>query len=299
MISLGYTDAAKRDAIAAYCRRHAIRRTVVISADAFPLAVEGADMIPYSEVIMYRTYYRLLQEIDGSTLVIISECLRNQNRYDLAYNCIRNYLNQTPHVLVFQQLPQIDTAEDFMILFDFATQSRWKRQHFDPDLITANADVDIHPLPLAFSRVDIPTGAATQREYAVQRQRLFAELGSHDPHTLPRTLHLLGGKDKLVWIDAQETPGLFGDGQPARYAARNSRLKRPNITPYGDVTAESAPYTILEFPHAFADYCDFVRRTWQAQAQVLCTALKVDGWYFQRYTEWSERIHATYASLRR
>lgn len=297
VIGLGYTDADKRASIASYCAANGIRRTVVISADAFPLALEGADHVPYSEVIMYRTFYRLLQEIDGSTLVVVNECLRNQNRYDLAYNCIRNFLNQTPHALVFQQLPQIDTQEDFMILFDFATQSRWKRLHFDPELVAANVQVDVRPLPLGFRRIDVPTRPETVRKYEAEKARLMAELGPRDPHTLPRNLYLLGGKDKLAWLDAQAAPGLFGQGRAVNCVARNSRLGRAGIVPYGDVTAADAPYTVMELPHAFADWCDFVRRTGQAQADVLCAALKVDGWYFQRYTEWSERVYATYASL--
>lgn len=299
MIALGYTDDTKRAAIVDYCKAHAIRKTVVISADAFPLALEGAKHVPYSEVIMYRTFYPLLQEIDKDTLVVINECLRNQNRYDLAYNCIRNYLNQTPHALVFQQLPQIDTQEDFMILFDFDTQSRWKRMHFDPDLIAANVQVDVQALPLGFTRLPVPTSATTQQKYEAEKARLFGALGARDPHTLPRNLYLLGGKDKLGWIDAQTQPNLFDAGRGANFVARNNRLSRPNIVTYDNAPASGAPYTILEFPHAFADYCDFVRRTGQAHAYALCADLKVDDWYFRRYTEWSERIHATYASLRR
>ncbi len=295
---MGCADAEKRERIAAYCAGKAIRSTVVISADAFPLALEDADCVPYSEVIMYRTFYRLLQEIDGATLVVVNECLRNQNRYDLSYNCIRQFLNQTPHVLVFQQLPQIDTCEDFMILFDFATQSRWKRLHFDSELIAANVQVEMHMLPLAFVRVDVPTSAATKAHYAAERAKAFAALGPRDPHTLPRNLYLLGGKDKAAYIAAASRPSLFEDSISSLYVARNRRLKLANVVSYDAVQAGKS-YTIVELPHAFADWCDFVHVTDQAQVSVLCCDLKVDHWYFQRYTEWSERIHATYASLRR
>lgn len=299
MIALGYTDDAKRDTIDAYCRRHGIAHVVAISTDAFPLALEGADHVPYSEVIMYRTFYRLLQEISGATLVVVNECLHNQNRYDLAYNCIRNFLNQTPHVLVFQQLPQIDTYEDFMILFDFATQSRWKRQRFDRDLIAANAEVDVRPLALTFERVDVPTSAATKAHYDTERATLFAALGPRDPHTLPRNLYLLGGKDKAAYISRQSSNTLFSTGQAAHYVARNKRLGLECVVTYDDVTPAGAPYTVVEFPHAFADWCDFLRRTWQAVTPVLVADLKVDAWYWQRYNDWMERVHATYASLRR
>ena len=71
------------------------------------------------EIIQYKFYYRLLQEIGKDTLLVVNECLRMQNRYDLTYNCLRLFLQQTPHALVFQYLPIIDTIADFMVLFDF------------------------------------------------------------------------------------------------------------------------------------------------------------------------------------
>src|SRR3990167_1032523 len=113
MIYIGYSDSDKRAAIAQYQAAHGITKTVVISADEFPLPISDTDQIKYSDTIMYVTFYRLLQEIDSKTLIVINECLRTQNRYELTYNCIRNFLNQTTHQLIFQLLPQIDTADDF------------------------------------------------------------------------------------------------------------------------------------------------------------------------------------------
>lgn len=298
MIYLGYASTHKAAAIADYQVAHAIQKTVVISHKRFPLTIPDADQIDYNEVIMYRTYYRLLQEIDANTLVVINECLRTQNRYDLTYNCIRNYLNQTAHVLVFQTLPQIDTPEDFMILFDFATQSRWKRQHFDPELIRDEAEVYVQAWPLTFSRTDVPTSGATRRKYAQERERLFTQIGAKDPHTLPRNLYLIGGRDKYAWLSAQTQPSLFADQViPQQYVARNKRLGNGSVVTYDDVQPDAA-YTVIEFPHRFIDWCDFVSYTGQTTAPVLIADLPVDHWYYARYIAWKERIHATYTSLR-
>ena len=301
MIFIGYDDPDKLIEIERYRSVHDIGKVVVISANEFPLPVPDSDRITYSDVIMYVTFYRLLQEIDGRTLIVINECLRVQNRYDLTYNCIRNYLNQTTHQLIFQQLPQIDTRDDFMILFDFDTRSRWKRQKFDPALVRDNAQVRLRPLPLAFDRLDVPTSAATRQKYAAERERLFASLGAKDPHTLPRNLYLIGGKDKLAYIDGQAQANgqlsLFEPGEAGRYVARNKRLNRDSVVTYGEVTAEGGPYTVIEFPHRFIDFSDFIRRTNQAHSRVLVADLKVDRWYFDRYQEWKERICETYASL--
>src|SRR5262245_14995935 len=125
MIFLGYSDAEKRAEIERYQAAHGITQTVVISADDFPLPIPNTDQMKYSDAIRYVFFYPLLQTIDSHTLIVLNECLRTRNRHDLTYNCIRNYLNLTTHQLIFQLLPQIDTADDLMILFDFDTRSRW------------------------------------------------------------------------------------------------------------------------------------------------------------------------------
>ena len=294
MIFIGLDANQKRAEISRYVAANGISKLVVISADEFPLPVEGADQIKYSDVIMYVTFYRLLQQIDKQTLVVLNECLRTQNRYDLAYNCIRNYLNQTDHQLIFQLLPQIDTHDDFMVLFDWDTKSRWKRRGFDPYLVQGEASVKISPLSIGFSRISVPTSEKTRQKYAQEREKLFNSLGNRDPHIIPRNLYLIGGPDKLAYIAAQDMP-IFAQSA-GLYVARNQRLGHKNIVTYADVVA-GQHYTVVELPHRFIDYGDFVQATGQAQSSVLVSDLKIDEWYFTRYQQWSERIHDTYSSL--
>jgi hypothetical protein len=307
MIYLGYSPTEKQQIVADYCAANTISQTIVIAPDRFPLPIAGADQVRYADVIMYVTFYRLLQSIERDTLIVLHECLRTQNRYDLAYNCIRNYLNHTSHVLVFQTLPQIDEPEDFMVLFDWVTQSRWKRRHFDADLIRTEAQVHVREWPVALTRIAVPTSEATRRKYDQERAKLFDGLGAKDPHTLPRNLYLLGGKDKAAYIAAvpDRQISMFGAGKligastiPGRYVARNKRLGLDCVTTYDDVGPAGGPYTVVEFPHRFIAWCDFVSCTGQSAADVLVADLKVDQWYFERYQKWQERICDTYASLR-
>jgi hypothetical protein len=294
MIFIGLSDNEKRERIEQFRAENDIQKTVVISADEFPLLIPGTDQIKYSDVIMYVTYYRLLQEIDRRTLIVINECLRTQNRYDLAYNCIRNYLNQTSHQLIFQWIPQIDTCEDFMILFDFDTRSRWKRRPFDPFLIQQESKVMVQPLSILFKSEDVPTSEKTRTKYNQEREKMFRELGNRDPHIIPRNLYLLSGPDKLIHINSIDMP-LFSESNQL-YVSRNKRLNSDRIVTYEDVQA-GGRYGIVELPHRFIDYCDFIRVTGQVESNVLVADLKVDHWYFNRYNEWSRRIHDTYASL--
>lgn len=294
-IHLGYSDAQKLSIIRDYVAANDIDHIVVISPPHAALHVDGADHITYADVIMYVTFYRLLQEIHHSSLVVINECLRTQNRYDLTYNCIRNYLNQTHHQLIFQHLPQINTREDFMVLFDFDTGSRWKRRGFDIDLILDNTQVCVQPVPLQFHRINVPTSSKTRDKYTREKERLFAGLGNRDPHTIPRNLYLIGGADKLA--HAGNSQGTLFAPAPTHLVARNQRLKCDCLSTYDSATRENVPYAVLEIPHRFIDFSDFMFTTGQSAFAVLVADLKVDHWYFNRYSEWSERIHATYAGL--
>jgi hypothetical protein len=293
MIYLGCVDDDKRGIIRSYVEDYHIERTIVISADAFPLSIPGTDQVRYSDVIMYVTFYRLLQEITPKTLIVLNECLRTQNRYDLAYNCIRNYLNLTTHQLIFQQFPQIDTAEDFMVLFDWDTRSRWKRRSFDPYLVKQETQVQVHPLLVEFQRIDVPTSARTREHYDVERERLFREIGSHDPHAIPRNLYMIGGPDKLAYVRAPGHPLL---GAEMFYVARNKRLGMGRITTYADA-CPGRQHALVELPHRFLDFIDFIYRVGQTAFPVLVADLKVDSWYLSRYQEWARRLHDTYANL--
>lgn len=301
MIYLGYDNDEKRAVVSSYCKQHGITHTVVIAPEQYMCRFNEAaedDHVTYANAIEYRYFYRLLQTIGPDTLVIVNECLRTQNRYELTYNCIRNFLNQTNHWLIFQYLPIIDTSDDFMILFDFATHSRWKRRSWDINLILDNATVNIKPVRLSFTRVDVTTSPKTKDRYSKEREKLFASLGDKDPHTLPRNLYLLGGADKAAHINTQQTGqlGLFGQAS-GNYVARNQRLACDRVYTYQAIDSSKAPFALIEFPHRFIDFSDFLYETKQAHFDVLVADLKVDAWYWQRFNEWRERIEQTYASL--
>lgn len=299
MIGLGYSDSEKQVTIADYCQKHSLSHVVIISPEKYPFVYDGADHVGYADTIEYRTFYRLLQQVNTDTLIVVNECLRTQNRYELTYNCIRNFLNQTNHWLVFQYLPQIDTQDDFMILFDFATHSRWKRRPFDASLIADNVEVNVMPISVQFNRVEVATSEKTKAKYEAEKQRLFLGLGNKDPHTLPRNLYLVGGADKVASIGDNQACGqmtLF-DAASRHYIARNQRIRHNAISTYGEFSPADTPFTIIEFPHRFIDFSDFMFETKQSTFDVLVADLKVDEWYWRRMNEWKDRINATYANL--
>jgi len=282
MIYIGIHN--KAQIIEQYVRDNQISHIYLISPMKFPLKLDiETDYIDYEHAIDYPIFYRLIQEVGDTHLIVLNECLRTQNRYDLTYNCIRHFLNQTSHQIIFNQLPLIDGIDDFMILFDFDSKSMWKREKFNLNLIKSNCNVSVSLPQIVFNSVSVYTPETTKQHYRQERDRLFSEIGNKEPDTIPRNLYLIGGKDKLFM-------------NSDLCVARNKRLKAQNVITYEDY--ESGKVDVLEFPHRFIDFSDFMRRSEKFEYNVLLADLPVDHWYFNRYTEWSNRINETCASLR-
>jgi hypothetical protein len=302
VIHIGCRAANKLAIVERYRSAHGCKKIFVISPEKFaPLFAQnrmneperdgdGRDgtFVPYDKVQFYRWYYKLLAEIDGSTLIVLNECLRSQKRTgDLDLNCIRNFTNQTPHVLVFQWLPFIASMDDFMILVDLVTRSQWKRETFRPELL-ANTRVEVHSAPPMLTRVDVPIDDKTRAAYVKEKASLVAEARTDvdkDPHIIPRNLLLISGKAKTSHI----RPSLS-------YVGRNNRFKLPNVVTYKDVVG-SEPRSVFELPHNHIDLCDMFATTEQQTASVLVADTKADEWYWQRFAQWAEGLRNGVATL--
>lgn len=288
MIVLGLSTEEKVSRVDAYVRVHGIKRVFVLAPAKFRAPYVTAcplDHVEWAEIIQYKFYYRLLQEIDRETLVVVDECLRTQNRHELTYNCIRLFLQQTEHRLVFQYLPLIDTVQDFMVLFDFDTRSRWKREPFRRELL-GEATIEAHPAGLTLHALEVTADAATRESYTREKRALFEGLGLGDPHTLPRQLHLLGGKTRLRRVDPDRA-----------YLARNRRFKLANFTTYREATYPGGPYTLFDFCHDYRDMIDVLTLTRQTAWEAIVSDLKADRWYLERYTAWMGRLRDAYSIL--
>lgn len=287
MIHLGTPKTQKDNIVLDYCAQHDIKKVVIITPPkmSFDCSFENKKYVTYSDVIMYAVYYPLLDEIDDKTLLVINECLRTQNRNDLTYNCMRHYLNQTPHQIIFQYLPIIEDKEDFMILFDFDTQSKWKRERFDIDLIS-ECSLHTEEVNIQLNPIYVPTSPQTQAKYDSEKKLLFEKKGIKDPHTIPRNLYLIGGKDKLLRVDNEKA-----------YIGRNNRFKIDKMQTYKEDEYIQTPYTVFELPHNYIDFVDFLSLSGQTEMEVLLADLKVDIFYWERYKTWLNNLFETYKLL--
>lgn len=295
MIRVGLTPAIKSDVVTGYCAAHPINKVIIFTPGKFDFQLRPDappnERVGWDDIIRYKFFYRLLREIDKRTLLVVNECLRTQDRGCLTYNCMRHYLQQSAHQIIFQHFPLIDSPDDFMILLDFDTRSRWRREPFSRERIgefTNGVDLTTHLRAPVLRCISVESTKAERAAYQREKEKLFNELGLKDPHTIPRNLHLLSGRAKSRSVRPE-----------GHYVARNNRLKLPNVVTYKEDVYPPERYMAFEFPHNFIDFSDFLCLTGRAELDALVCDLKADQWYFDRYTAWTGRVGDAIAALQR
>ena len=283
MIYIGLKDTDKRREIAAYAAEHGIKSIYIFYPEKFPLPYpEATKHVEYKEIIMYRTFYPLLEEIGPDSLLVFNEIMRTQNRSDLTYNCAHHYCNQTPHKLVFQHFPFIEDKNDFMILLDLLDKGRFKGKSFDYALLQSEP-VKAVKTRIKMKTINVEISAKDQERYEKKRDKLFADLGEKDPETIPRALQLFAGDLKKSAIE---------DGK--LYVARNKRFKRDNVLPY-DAIRKRGTYTVLDTHWRRINMNDFLQVSAMTRVPYLSTVLPIDTHIATEFMKWTARLEAFYA----
>jgi hypothetical protein len=231
---------------------------------------------------MYKSFYRLLEEIGADSLIVMDECMRTQNRSELIYNCAHHYFNQTPHKIIFEHFPIIDTKDDFMILLDFENKGKYKGKSFDY-IFLHNEDIKIKPHKVKMELLPVEIAAADQTKYDAKKEDLFDKLGNKDPDTVPRNLQLFAGDMKKKAIKPE-----------LQYVARNKRFKLDNVISYDDISGRG-DYVIIDTHHRRLNMNDFLKRTGMEKIKYLCTPLSIDNVIIREFSEWKARLDAIYA----
>jgi hypothetical protein len=284
-IYIGFSLFDKQKVIANYCATNRITKVYFFSSEEFKINLDlpvPIEYISYSDIIMYKTFYRLLEEIDDDKLLVFNECMRTQNRNDLTYNCAHHYCNQTPHKLVFEYFPFIEQPEDFMILLNFINKSKYKGKSFDYQFIRDEQAV-IVPAKIKPYSIDVGVTEKEKQLYQQKKEQLFCNLGQADPDTIPRQLHNYVGAFKKRFLEPEQL-----------YVARNSRFGLSNVISYSDVEAYQ-DYIIVDFPHRRIDFNDFIKKTMMHDVYFVNTGLKVDNYYFNELKSWVTRLEEFYA----
>ncbi len=286
-IFIGLSDDEKLTTVLNYRINHDVEHVIHFRGFG-SLNIPDSEVIEYEKLTEFFNFHRLINEISKTTLLVIDECLISQSSNTTTYNTLRHYLRQTDHQLIFNYVPQINTADDFMILFDFDTKSKWVYRKFDIDLIHSNSQVYCKSVIPEFEFIKLPYDKLISQRYNIMRDKLFKSIDLKDPHTIPRSLYIVGNIDKMEYIKKFKRDELYV-----------SRLKRPykNVKSYLYLEPLTT-YHIAEFQHRFIDTVKFFQHTKQSTCKVLVSDLKVDYWYMNRYSEWRGRIEETCTSLR-
>lgn len=279
MFYLGDWD--KQKIVDYYIEHNDVRKVVLVYNKK--LKTDYTFSLPHKEVewhesIMYKFYYDLLQYIDKYTLIIIDECLVNQQRYALEYNCINNFVNQTPQRIVFNYLPFIDKEDDFMILLDFYNKTVYKNEPFRWEYFK-QTKVQINPVHLKFNFIDCEIDEKDREKYIKKRNELFDNIGLKDPDTIPRNLMITAGDCKKKYIK--------DDG---KYLARNQRFKKKNITLYSG----NEVGTIIDFPSKRIELTNLLALTKETEIDVLTSDLSIDKYMKKDYEDYVKRLENFY-----
>lgn len=267
----------KQKIISHYIENNDVKKVLVIYSKQRNEYVTGIET-RYIELHLakaHETHYELLQYINRYTLIVMDDLLVSQQRYMNEYNCVANFVNQTPHRLVFNYLPFIEQKDDFMILLDFYNRVKYKGERFDYELFK-DFKYFIKPAHIKINFHEVPVTDEDETNYNKKRDELFAEIGLANPVTIPNRLSAMCGDIKY-----KATP--FD-----KMIARNRRYK--NLTTFKD----SSVNPILELPVKRQDFVEWVSRTKQTQIDVLTSRLSMDEWYKQDYLNWIERLEEFY-----
>lgn len=283
MIRLGLNEEEKLFEIEKFLSDKEIKRVIVFYPEEFSINIDkfktnfDVRYVEYKEIIMYRTFYPLLEIIDKQTLLIFNECMRTQNRSDLTYNCAHHYCNQTPHKIVFEYFPFIEDEQDFMILLDLINKGKYKGKSFDYAFLKEE-DIKARTINFHINVIEVPISDKDKENYEKYKEQLFDNLGTKDPDTIPRQLHVWAGNLKKKCIRHDKL-----------YVARNKRFKLSNVVTYKEVE-KGKNYTIIDFPHRRIDFNDFLKKTNMKKIEFLNTGLKVDLYYLNELKAWNDRL---------
>lgn len=154
--------------------------------------------IKFSDTIRYVYFYRLLQEISQKSLIVLNECLKKQDRYDLTYNCIRRYCLQTSNVLIFNYFPIIKQEQDFMILYDMTQNNPFLKEPYKH--MTHFENVEIGAVEYNVKKTDITVSDECISAYEAEKENVVHQV-KKDPDIIPRRLLAFSEKNKPKGYD--------------------------------------------------------------------------------------------------
>lgn len=182
-IYIGEQD--KEGIIKDYIKNNDIEKVYVFGDKLdFDLPIKS-ECIKYADTIKYKYFYRLLQEINKKSLIVFNECLKNNNRYNLNYNCLRRYVLQTNNVLIFNYYPIIREEKDFMILYDMIQNNPFLKEKYE--YVTKFKGVTLGKFDFIVNKTEITVDDEYVTEYEKKKEEVIKQVRK-DADIIPRRL---------------------------------------------------------------------------------------------------------------
>lgn len=287
-IQIGLSREEKQERIAEYISIHPeIKEVVYFTADKLePLKIDTTLPVEYrtwSDAIMYKYFYPLLEKINHSTLLIYDEMMRVKKRNDLTYNCCHHYSNQTDHILCFNYLPFIDDKEEYMILVDYVYPGKYKLSKYADEFLELS---DRKPWNRQIESMTIAVSDGQKEKYKNEVLKRFDELGMKDPDTIPRKMSLWvtdNVKFKSKELESIESAVLVRRERKGKNARKQTTYKEENT---------NQETYIYEFPNRQLEFNDFLLNSKTEKYIFVNTGLSVDEMYYEQYSKWFETVKA-------
>lgn len=146
--------------------------------------INPIEKISFKESIMYKYYYKWLSELNKNSVLVLNNILKKQQRNCLEYNCIRYYCKQAGEVLVFNDFPIIENAEDFMILYDMIQKEPFWKEKYENIDIFLNVYFNVE---ISVKKTDIELTEKEVKKYEDLKEKTISEV-KKDPDIIPRRL---------------------------------------------------------------------------------------------------------------
>lgn len=190
MIYLGKFD--KEKIVSEHIKTNNIRKVWIIGEN-----IANYRCVSYSDCIEYDPYNEYRTSIQGGDLIVLNEILHTSIRNDLHYNCIRQYVVQTQHRIIFQKMPFLNEEKDMAILYDMVSQSPFSYQS-NPYEQMERPEMQIN-LPTSTMVINsISAPADKVKKYLSEKEKIFQKLKA-SPCVLPR--QCLAAWKKIASLD--------------------------------------------------------------------------------------------------
>lgn len=118
-------------------------------------------------------------------MIVFNECLKNSNRYNLNYNCLRRYVLQTNNVLIFNYYPIVREEKDFMILYDMIQNNPFLKEKYE--YVAKFKDVTLGKVDFIVNKTEITVDDEYVLEHEKEKEEAIKQV-KKDADIIPRRL---------------------------------------------------------------------------------------------------------------